>query len=100
MAFNIIFSPQVFEDIKQAVDWYDTKQKGLGNKFLSSVKHNNSILRKDPFCVAVKYDEIRCIPVYKFPYLMHYRIEKDLKTVVVFAIYHTSRNPEIWKERK
>jgi len=100
MAYRIVFSPEVLNDIEQAVDWYNEKQKDLSKKFIAALKHNFYLLKKDPYCIAVKFDEIRCMPVTKFPYAVHYRIEKDSMVVVVFAIYHTSRNPEIWKHRK
>jgi len=100
MAYNIVFSPQVYNDMQGAVDWYNSQGQGLGLKFFTSIKRNISLLKKDPFCIAIKYDEIRCMPVPKFPYLIHYQIEKDSKTVIVFAVYHTSRNPKIWKNRK
>ncbi len=35
----------------------------------------------------------------KFPYLIHYRIHEESKTVYVEAMLHTSRNPRIWKRR-
>jgi hypothetical protein len=100
MAYRIVFLPQVYDDLQEAVDWYNDKQSGLGKRFILAVKRNYSLLKKDPFCIAVKFDEIRCMPVSGFPYTIHYRIEKDDATVVVFAVYHTSRNPEIWKSRK
>ena len=100
MSYRIVFLPQVLFDIQEAVGWYNGKQKGLGRRFIFAVKRNYNLLKKDPFCVAIKYDDIRCMPVSGFPYHIHYRIEKDSKVVVIFAVYHTSRNPEIWKDRK
>jgi len=96
----LFFLPQVFNDIQDAVDWYNSQKPGLGGKFFTSVKRNYILLKKDPFCIAIKYDEIRCLPVSKFPYLIHYSIKKDSKNVVVFAVYHTSRSPKIWENRK
>jgi hypothetical protein len=100
MDYRIVFLPEVVGDLQQAIDWYNEQQKGLGKKFISSVKRGYTLLKRDPFCIAIKYDEIRCLPVSKFPYTIHYRTEKDSRTVVVFAVYHTSRNPEKWKHRK
>ena len=99
MVYKIDFLPQVFDDIQQTINWYNDKQKGLGKKFFSALKKHYSLLKKDPFCIAIKYDNIRCLPVSKYPYCIHYRIENNSATVVVFAIYHTSRNPEIWRNR-
>jgi hypothetical protein len=99
MDYHIVFLPEVVDDLSQAINWYNNQRKGLGKNFVSSVKRCYSLLKRDPFCIAVKYDDIRCLPVSGFPYIMHYRVEKDSRTVVIFAVYHTSRNPEIWKLR-
>lgn len=99
MAFNVVFMPQVLNDVQDAVDWYNKSQKGVGSRFFSVLKTHYKLLRKDPYCVAIKYDEIRCLPVSKFPYNIHYKIEQDDNTVVIFAVYHTSRSPEIWNKR-
>ena len=35
----------------------------------------------------------------KFPYLVHYRVNEQTKTVKVEALFLTSRDPKIWDER-
>ncbi|WP_310558233.1 type II toxin-antitoxin system RelE/ParE family toxin [Flavobacterium sp.] len=47
----------------------------------------------------MKYNEIRCRKIEKFPFLIHYQINENLNIVTVFAVFHTSRNPEIWNKR-
>ena len=42
---------------------------------------------------------MRCMRVEKFPYLVHFHVNEQSKTVKVEALFHTSRNPEIWDDR-
>lgn len=32
--------------------------------------------------------------------MVHYNIDSGQKTIIIFAVLHTSRNPKIWEERK
>ena len=35
-----------------------------------------------------------------FPYLIHYHVNEQTKTVKVEALFHTSRDPKSWTKRK
>jgi hypothetical protein len=49
---------------------------------------------------AIRYADVRCMLVKKFPFMVHFTIDENQKLVEVFAVHHTSRNPKIWEERK
>jgi hypothetical protein len=99
MKFTIEFNPEFYSDIEQAIDWYNEKHPGLGDKFFTAVKKHTEKLSFYPLHFAVKYDNIRCMNIKKFPYLIHYRVDEVLKIVKVEALFHTSRNPNIWNKR-
>lgn len=48
---------------------------------------------------AKKYDDVRIAVLNSFPFLIHYIVDEMKKTIVISAILHTSRNPEIWGNR-
>jgi plasmid stabilization system protein ParE len=31
--------------------------------------------------------------------MIHYTVDEDIKTVIVSAVLHTSRDPQLWQER-
>jgi hypothetical protein len=95
MKFTVEYNPDFFNDIAQAVDWYNEKQAGLGDRFLKNVKKQTAELSINALHFAVKYDEIRCMCIEKFPYLVHYRVNEMTRTVKVEALFHTSRDPKI-----
>jgi plasmid stabilization system protein ParE len=97
MEFNVFIEPEALNDIQEAVYWYNEKQKGLGKRFFSEVKKKIVFLRKNPF-YAIRYDNIRCVLVEKFPYLIHYYINENEKLIVIISIFHSSRNPNLWNE--
>jgi len=99
MNFRVIFHPEVYNDIQEAIDWYNVKQFGIENRFLITVKKQLKTLDKSALQYAVRYDNVRCMPVKKFPFLVHYRVNEKQRIVQVEAIFSTYRNPKIWEER-
>jgi hypothetical protein len=99
MKFTIEYNPDFFNDIIEAVDWYNEKQAGLGDRLLKIIKQQTAKLSTSALHFAVKYDDIRCFCVDKFPYLIHYRVNEQTQKVKVEALFHTSRDPKIWNER-
>ena len=97
MVYKLKIDIDAFEDIQKANDWYELQSKELGKRYTNQVKKQINSLKKNPQLFSVKYNEIRCRKIEKFPFLIHYKIDDDLKIVTVFAVFHTSRSPEIWK---
>ncbi|MBL4754690.1 MAG: type II toxin-antitoxin system RelE/ParE family toxin [Flavobacteriales bacterium] len=54
-------------------------------------------IKTNPELFAVKYKQTRVAVVKRFPYGIHYVVEKD--RIVILAILHTSRSPKLWKGR-
>lgn len=32
--------------------------------------------------------------------MIHYKVEKDYKTIIIIAVFHMSLDPEKWEKRK
>ena len=91
--FKIEYSPDFFDDLVQAVDWYNEQRIGLGDKFYKSVKKQTAKLSTHALYFTVRYCDVRCMCIEKFPYMVHYRINEQTKTVKIEALFHTSRSP-------
>jgi hypothetical protein len=99
MRFKVEYNPDFYDDIEKAVDFNNNRRNGWGDKLFLIVKKQTASLSKSALSFGIKYDDIRCMPVNKFPYLVHYRATIQTKTVKVEALIHTSRGPEVWKEK-
>jgi toxin ParE1/3/4 len=99
MAYSIVLEPLSLQDIQQGIDYYDDQQIGLGEKFEAAVNKHLISLGKNPF-FQVRYDNVHCLPVKKYPYMIHFTINESDKTVTVRAVFHTSLDPEKWTNRK
>ena len=98
MDFIIKIEPDAFLDIQEAITWYNKQQKGLGRKFHAAVLNHIDVLTKNPH-FEIRYDAVRCLPLKKFPFIIHFTINELDKIVTVRAVFHTSINPTIWKDR-
>jgi len=73
-------------------------KKVLGKRFLTAVKQRFTVIKRNPF-FAVKYDQVRCFKVDKFPCLIHYKVEEGPRQVTVVGVLNTSLDPDThWKK--
>ena len=54
-------------------------------------------IRQQPDFFPVVKKDVRQAIVAKYPYCVYYR--EDDQTILVTSIFHTSRNPAIWRRR-
>lgn len=72
--YTVKIDPEALADIQEIIAWYNEQQKGLGGRFRkAAIKHTNSLI-KDPQIYALRYKEIRCVIIKKFPYMVHFHI--------------------------
>lgn len=95
--YNILIHEDAVNDIQEIVIWYNNQQQNLGNRFKNQLIKQINSLKKNPMIFSIRYDNIRCMLVKKFPFLIHFSISTESKTVSIFAVLHTSRNPKIWE---
>ena len=96
--FKLEFNPQIYIDIQQQVDYYrkETNSNTLGKRFAKAVKNEVFRLKNYALQYEVKYDDVRCLPIPKFPVRAHYRVNETENSVKVEAIIGTSESPDKW----
>jgi plasmid stabilization system protein ParE len=98
--YKIQIDTDALEDIQNATDWYNLASKGLGTRFQKQVKIQINTLSQYPLAYGIRYSSVRGMLIKKFPFLVHFTVDETKRIVKIFAVFHTSRNPEIWKTRK
>ena len=74
MAFKVIYAAEIYDDLQQAVDFYNSRKKGLGVRFFKNVKSQVSQIKSNAYGFQVRYFDIRCASLKRFPYTVHYRV--------------------------
>ena len=86
--------PLAGEEIEEAALWYNSQQTGLGRRFTQIVRNDIKFVCKNPLAFALRYKNVRAIPLKKFPFLIYYRVNETDKQIIVISVFHTSQNPE------
>ncbi len=97
--YKAIILPLAKQDITEAALWYNKKQKGLGKRFTAHVRETVYYIKQNPEAFNVRYDKVRTAILNVFPFMIHYTVDEKNKIVVIAAVLHTSRNPDIWKKK-
>jgi len=97
---KIIILPLAKNDIRKAALCYNQQQLGLGGRFTHEVRKKVEFIAHNPESSPIRYDEIRTTLVDVFPYLIHYTFSIENKQIVISAVFHTSRDPQIWEKRR
>jgi plasmid stabilization system protein ParE len=95
-----IISIYAKEDLSDASKWYEQQQKGLGKRFLKEVKEAIDTISKNPLIFQIRYDDTRIYFTKTFSYGIHYQYVAEKNEVQIKAVFHTSRNSDIWVLRK
>jgi toxin ParE1/3/4 len=93
----IILSVEARADFNSALAWYEQQRAGLGGSFAERLQGALNHIAERPGLYAPIAENVRWARVRTFPYLIYYRVEPD--RIVVLAIVHGSRDPEIWHGR-
>ena len=97
MKFTLSIVSKVSSDIQTGVDYYNSKRPKQGAKFKKAVFSHLETLKTNPF-FEIRYDNVRCLPIKKYPYLIEFTVNEETKVIRVFAVLHTSMdNPNLSK---
>jgi hypothetical protein len=89
--YQLVIKPRAIEMAKEAYDWYEEHQEGLGDSFLLELERCYDKIESLPALYAKINKNFRQIILRTFPYVVVFEILKN--DVVVYAVFHTSRNP-------
>ena len=90
MTLKVSFRRAAKAEFDTGALWYEERQSGLGLQFVSEVKNAVELASNHPERFPVKYGEIRCIRVRRFPYSIYFLEEPS--RIVVLAVFHAKRN--------
>jgi hypothetical protein len=86
--YKITADPKVKYDLKEALDFLNSRRSGFGNKFLSEYRITLKNLQKNPN-FQIRYNDIHCLPMKTFKYMIHFKIDEDNKIIHIFAVFST-----------
>jgi toxin ParE1/3/4 len=93
----VVLSPAARSEFSEAVEWYENQRDGLGLEFQEAVDRVFVSISNNPSIHARVLRQCRRAVLKKFPYCVYY--QETSASVLVIAVFHSSRNPTIWQRR-
>jgi plasmid stabilization system protein ParE len=97
MSLSLTFRRQARREFDEAANWYEQRRAGLGARFVAAVERVLDQAAVNPGRYAEVLEGVREGLVQEFPYCVYFR--KEGEQIVVFAVFHVSRDPAIWQSR-
>ncbi|MCF6271207.1 MAG: type II toxin-antitoxin system RelE/ParE family toxin [Melioribacteraceae bacterium] len=95
--FKLSFRPSASNDVQEIVNYYDKLEIRLTDVFLKELEDTLKHINSMPESCQKKLGDIRVSYLKRFKFGIYFKIYK--KTIVVIAVLHTSRDPQIWQSR-
>ncbi len=97
MARRLVVQPQSDLDIQATAVWYEDQRFGLGVRFLSELDLVLRRIENNPRQFPQLEGEVRRALLRHFPYGVYFIGESH--DIVVLAVLHLHREPDMWKSR-
>lgn len=99
MPYSLRYYREVGGDIREARERYKEHPLELETKFTEGLKSLILNIQSNPRLYPVRYRNMRIAHMRTFPYGVHYLIDDAKEQVVVVAIAHHKRSPNIAQQR-
>ena len=93
MTFQLLINEAAHQEWNKASAWYESRQPGLGERFIKSVEIKLELISRYPERYPKRKLSFREAPVGIFPFIIVYTFYKKEGVITVASIFHTSRNP-------
>jgi len=97
MPVELVVAPEAELDIAEAYAWYEGRRVGLGEEFLSAVDACLERIRRGPEMYRKVHENYRRSLTRRFPYAVFFELSET--RILVYAVFHTSRDPGKWRQR-
>lgn len=94
MSYKLTFHPKADKEYREAYNWYERIQKGLGERFEKMVEKRLQQIIAHPENYGFGKNNYREVATDIFPYTIVYKLNKPKNMIYVVAIYHAKRNPK------
>ncbi len=98
MSFVVRKLPLAEQDALDAAIWYEERQPGLGDEFLTEVDRAVWALSESALLYRVRFAEVRRASIHRFKFYGIYYVIRE-EEVWILAIFHGRRHPRVVQER-
>jgi plasmid stabilization system protein ParE len=92
MDFEIIMMDAAYDDLDEAIYYYESQLQSLASRFYRDVLLQFEKLKAKPRYYKFYVEDFRRILLEKFPYLVIYKVIEE--QVIIYAIVYSGRDPK------
>jgi plasmid stabilization system protein ParE len=96
VSYQVLLDQRVREDLDCAVSRYNCISIDLAAKFEDAVFEYLNLLTYNPHFARV-FNEVRRLPLKKFPQVIYFTVDDIARRVTVIAILHGAADPKIYR---
>lgn len=89
MRYHVVIPESVYLELQEISIYYESKQKGLGLKFIISWETAMQHLGEAPLLYQKKQKSLRTIRLTRFPYILVFEIIKQ--KIYIYRLIHAQR---------
>lgn len=93
MPYTIFVTPTATEDIAVAIEYYNLVATDLGYRFADLVAEYFDRIADLPTASAIRYKNVRCKSMKRFPYLIMFTIDEAAHSVNILRVFNTYQEP-------
>ena len=97
MALPVVFRRIAQIELDNAVSWYENKRVGVGRGMRIEIEKHLEQIAKQPQRFRRIRGDVRRAVLRRFPYSIYFLHEID--SIIVLAIFHARRAPQILEDR-
>ena len=100
MTFRVVIEAEAEREFAEAVDFYDRREPGVGQRFAHELRAFFKTVCTDPerFPLASRLTRQAKLPK-PWPYSVYFAVKSETAEVVISTIWHGKRNPDELRRR-
>jgi plasmid stabilization system protein ParE len=92
--FQLVVRDKAIVEIKDSYTWYELQVIGLGEQFLNILQFYFDKILENHNQFKTTYKKFKEVYIQDFPFIIIYTLDEIKSTIIVIAVFHTSRNPK------
>ena len=97
MTLRVVFRRAAQAEFLEAISWYEQQRSGLGEEFAREIEAAIDRAAESPALYPLVLADVRRTVARRFPYSIFFRRREE--SLVILAVFHGRRDPQIWKRR-
>ena len=93
MSYTVYVTPTAANDLSAAIEYYNSVSSDLGFRFADIIAQYFDRIAALPTTSAIRYKNVRCKPVKKFPFIITYTVDDNKRAIQILRIFNTYQEP-------